>query len=316
MAEGNTLPRDIHFPPLTLSRWTLVADVVHSRSADQCAKRWQQSLDPDLDRSEWRDWEDKLLLDAMKIHGRRWKDIQRHHFPGRSKNCIKNRYTVLARKCLNQGTELPQSRSTPKAGIPHQNDAVSKSPSARDDSSLPGSQVSTPDFSDFCSVEDDIPVSFWDTPPPIAMGLGTSINEYSNPIHQQPTSTVSQQDQWHWTSMSMSQPICTETSPSDSFTNFQQNTSYIRYDDLYTDSMTSSPSLSHHHEAWNELLPTSSPSAASAASMHPDLQGMFQYATDQNQQAQHDNFYNPLLEAPHNDRQSSRGRSFLSSQHS
>lgn len=34
-------------------KWTLVATSVTSRSADQCAKRWQQSLDPDLDRSEW-----------------------------------------------------------------------------------------------------------------------------------------------------------------------------------------------------------------------------------------------------------------------
>jgi hypothetical protein len=59
-----------------LSRWTLVANIVGTRSADrklhllicfiatlgadtspECAKRWQQSLDPDLDHSEWSDLE-------------------------------------------------------------------------------------------------------------------------------------------------------------------------------------------------------------------------------------------------------------------
>ncbi|THC94255.1 hypothetical protein EYZ11_006264 [Aspergillus tanneri] len=35
------------------TRWTVVASVVKTRSAEQCAKRWQHSLNPDLDRSEW-----------------------------------------------------------------------------------------------------------------------------------------------------------------------------------------------------------------------------------------------------------------------
>ncbi|CAN9367570.1 unnamed protein product [Alternaria alternata] len=72
-------------------KWTVVANCVGTRSADQCAKRWQQSLDPDLDRSEWRDSDDAALIDAVQRLGRHWKDIQREHFPGRSKNDIKNR---------------------------------------------------------------------------------------------------------------------------------------------------------------------------------------------------------------------------------
>ena len=86
---------DTCFPLLIEScRWTLVANVVVSRSADQCAKRWQQSLDPKLDRSEWREAEDKVLIDAVHRLGRHWKNIQQDHFPGRSKNCIKNRYVL------------------------------------------------------------------------------------------------------------------------------------------------------------------------------------------------------------------------------
>lgn len=80
------------------SQWTKVATCVSSRSADQCAKRWQQSLDPRLDRSEWREHEDMALLAAVDRLGRHWKDIQEHYLPHRSKNCVKNRYSVLARR--------------------------------------------------------------------------------------------------------------------------------------------------------------------------------------------------------------------------
>ncbi|KAH8723616.1 hypothetical protein GQ44DRAFT_728466 [Phaeosphaeriaceae sp. PMI808] len=91
-------------------RWTLVANCVESRSADQCAKRWQQSLDPAIDKSEWREEEDHTLIEATKRLGRHWKDIQRDYFPGRSKNCIKNRYTVLVRR---YGITLPSHPSSP-----------------------------------------------------------------------------------------------------------------------------------------------------------------------------------------------------------
>lgn len=82
-------------------QWTKVATCVSSRSADQCAKRWQQSLDPRLDRSEWREDEDLALLTAVNRLGRHWKDIQQQYLPRRSKNCVKNRYSVLARRTAN-----------------------------------------------------------------------------------------------------------------------------------------------------------------------------------------------------------------------
>ncbi|KAF1942265.1 hypothetical protein EJ02DRAFT_434162 [Clathrospora elynae] len=100
-------------------RWTVIAGCVGSRSADQCAKRWQQSLNPDLDRSEWRDSDDKALIEGTQRLGRHWKDIQGELFPGRSKNDIKNRYTVLVRKYQNQGITLPHAPSSPsECGTP------------------------------------------------------------------------------------------------------------------------------------------------------------------------------------------------------
>ncbi|XP_014552463.1 hypothetical protein COCVIDRAFT_110292 [Bipolaris victoriae FI3] len=94
-------------------RWTVIANCVGTRSADQCAKRWQQSLDPNLDRSEWQETDDNELIDAVQQLGRHWKDIQREHFPERSKNDIKNRYTVLVRRYQNQGITLANAPSSP-----------------------------------------------------------------------------------------------------------------------------------------------------------------------------------------------------------
>ncbi|KAJ5365819.1 Myb transcription factor [Penicillium concentricum] len=93
--------------------WRVVATAVKSRNADrepECAKRWTQFLDPELDRSQWADKEvslhgydtrhgytsgptltpcfciqNKLLQEAHEKYGRRWKEIQ-------------DKYTILIRK--------------------------------------------------------------------------------------------------------------------------------------------------------------------------------------------------------------------------
>ncbi|KAI1486882.1 hypothetical protein F5X96DRAFT_192708 [Biscogniauxia mediterranea] len=79
-------------------RWTLVASEVGSRSADQCAKRWQHSLDPKLEHGNWTQEEDERLLKTVKRYGRRWKKIQEKYYATRSRNDLKNRYTILTRK--------------------------------------------------------------------------------------------------------------------------------------------------------------------------------------------------------------------------
>ncbi|RMZ70089.1 myb transcription [Pyrenophora seminiperda CCB06] len=97
----------------------LVQGVEQHGQSSECAKRWQQSLDPNLDRSEWRDGDDANLISAVQRLGRHWKDIQSEHFPGRSKNDIKNRYTVLIRRYQNQGITLPNVPSSPSdSGTP------------------------------------------------------------------------------------------------------------------------------------------------------------------------------------------------------
>jgi hypothetical protein len=65
--------------------------MVGTRHADQCAKRWHHSLDPNVDHSEWKQEEDDRLLNAVNIYGRNWKIIGEKEFPGRSTTDIKNR---------------------------------------------------------------------------------------------------------------------------------------------------------------------------------------------------------------------------------
>ncbi|KAK8116868.1 uncharacterized protein PG998_005149 [Apiospora kogelbergensis] len=80
------------------SKWTRVAEEVASRSADQCAKRWQQSLDPSIKHGNWTEEEDERLIRAVEKHGRQWKQIQETYYQSRSRNDLKNRYTIITRR--------------------------------------------------------------------------------------------------------------------------------------------------------------------------------------------------------------------------
>ncbi|GAP82651.2 putative myb transcription protein [Rosellinia necatrix] len=105
-------------------KWTLVANSVGSRSADQCAKRWQHSLDPNLERGNWTAEEDEKLLKYVRKYGREWKRIQQDHYAKRSRNDLKNRYTILSRKL--------------------ENITASSSGSQAEGTSSPGSHLSSP----------------------------------------------------------------------------------------------------------------------------------------------------------------------------
>ncbi|KAI1119479.1 hypothetical protein F5Y14DRAFT_5190 [Nemania sp. NC0429] len=92
-------------------KWTLIANAVGSRSADQCAKRWQHSLDPKLERGNWTAEEDEKLLMYVNEYGREWKRIQVAHYLKRSRNDLKNRYTILMRRMENPIVSSSNSHS-------------------------------------------------------------------------------------------------------------------------------------------------------------------------------------------------------------
>ncbi|KAL4915851.1 hypothetical protein BDW62DRAFT_203303 [Aspergillus aurantiobrunneus] len=104
------------------TRWTIVANTVKSRSAEQCAKRWQHSLNPDLDRSEWTESEDQTLINAVEAIGRQWTQIQCMYFTERSKNAIKNRYTIVSRKLRRQAQIQEHEGRSPSGSPPGETD--------------------------------------------------------------------------------------------------------------------------------------------------------------------------------------------------
>ncbi|EAU32760.1 predicted protein [Aspergillus terreus NIH2624] len=110
--------------------WTAVAEVVKTRSPDQCAKRWKQCLDPQLDHSEWTEEDNRRLVQAAAVKGRRWKEIQIEHFPSRSRNSIKNQFTILTRR---ENKLSPSRRRKPKEGTQPGSHTDSSSESGDDD---------------------------------------------------------------------------------------------------------------------------------------------------------------------------------------
>ncbi|GAB1316610.1 hypothetical protein MFIFM68171_06820 [Madurella fahalii] len=96
--------------------WVAVSQAMGTRSADQCSKRWNHSLNPELDRQPWQDQENQRLLRALATHGTSWKDIQEKHFPARSANNVKNQYTILMRRGVVLAEDVPPCCPTRTSG--------------------------------------------------------------------------------------------------------------------------------------------------------------------------------------------------------
>ncbi|KAF2245537.1 hypothetical protein BU26DRAFT_433024 [Trematosphaeria pertusa] len=257
-------------------RWTLVANVVGSRSADQCAKRWQQSLDPELDRSEWRDAEDKVLIEAVQKLGRHWKDIQRHHFPGRSKNCIKNRYTVLIRRYQNQGITLPQPAATPEPNTSNvssysatDDDSMSYTSSVYDDLLPTHTQVSTPETQHSWPVDEEA-FTGWSSQE--SFNITSTAPDFSC-VQQPITSNVTHSPQWSWTTTSMSQPAMMNIAPPHAYSNAMDSATLASYDAYGSIPAMLSPNSTRFPRA-----PTSSPRArACTTPPYQDPQAMARF---------------------------------------
>ncbi|CAO3636852.1 unnamed protein product [Mucor fragilis] len=78
------------------NQWSKIADMLPGRTDDQCAKRWRESLDPSIDRSEWTLAEDTLLMDKYEEYGSQWQKIA-FFFDGRPGLHCRNRWRKLQR---------------------------------------------------------------------------------------------------------------------------------------------------------------------------------------------------------------------------
>jgi hypothetical protein len=78
------------------NQWSKIADMLPGRTDDQCAKRWRESLDPTIDRSEWTLAEDQLLMEKYEEYGSQWQKIA-FFFDGRPGLHCRNRWRKLQR---------------------------------------------------------------------------------------------------------------------------------------------------------------------------------------------------------------------------
>ncbi|KAL7626001.1 hypothetical protein AAE478_002770 [Parahypoxylon ruwenzoriense] len=91
------------------TRWVAVAGEVGTRNGDQCAKRWNENLNPELDHGPWTPEEEKLLLNLVEIYGHNWKFLANSFLEARAPLALKNRYSLLMRRLKRQGTWQQQA---------------------------------------------------------------------------------------------------------------------------------------------------------------------------------------------------------------
>ncbi|EAU35716.1 predicted protein [Aspergillus terreus NIH2624] len=93
-------------------RWTQVAEVVRTRNADQCSKRWRYALNPDVSHSPWTEEQDGTLLQRVAEYSHNWSKISTTTFRDRSTVDIKNRYFLLQRRQRDSTATSPKDLSS------------------------------------------------------------------------------------------------------------------------------------------------------------------------------------------------------------
>jgi hypothetical protein len=90
--------------------WGLIAISMPGRDARSCRERWRIYLDPGINRSEWTEEEDALLLRKHDEFDSQWILIAAY-FPNRTPENIRNRWEFLQRRNQRQQLARQQQRA-------------------------------------------------------------------------------------------------------------------------------------------------------------------------------------------------------------
>jgi hypothetical protein len=73
--------------------WWLLAQQMENRSPKQCRERWNNQLNPSINKGPWSRDEDIVLANKQQQLGNRWAEIARF-LPGRTDTLVKNRWNT------------------------------------------------------------------------------------------------------------------------------------------------------------------------------------------------------------------------------
>ena len=92
--------------------WGQLAQRMGNRTAKQCRERWNNQLNPSINKGPWTRQEDIIIAEKQQILGNRWAEIAKY-LPGRTDTLVKNRWNTSVKLRLGEliHGDIPRSPS-------------------------------------------------------------------------------------------------------------------------------------------------------------------------------------------------------------
>ncbi|KAJ6230987.1 transcription factor myb3r-4 [Anaeramoeba flamelloides] len=89
--------------------WSKIAKKIKHRTSKQCRERWNNILDPNIQKTPWTSDEDKVIIAKYEELGSKWSQMKQF-LPGRSDNQIKNRWNSRLKKYILKNSKEKEKR--------------------------------------------------------------------------------------------------------------------------------------------------------------------------------------------------------------